>query len=353
MSLIQISLTDVKFDIEGFPGEGDYITSCMKEFANWEPNISDKFSTILRQAKKHNIKGIVLDVGACYGYYSLIAAQNNFTSHAFEPNPVTLEILKKNIQVSGKGQVIPHNIGLGNKYELKSIEFSRDNIGGASLKDLAQEGKQLEIQAMDNVPLEQHVIIYKIDAEGYEPEVIAGSIKTIKDLKVDFIILEISPKFYSIKKVITEVFNVLWAENYMAFDIGLQDSGKLEDALKKFELFTSEEELENHLLNTGQTNFLFVRKDNADLEYLTGSLWKDELLSKWSIESYSSNVNKLNTIKKDQNSIHLLVYEVKKENRKLYELLKNAAAFQNELLESIKKKDEYIALLENTNLQET
>ncbi len=353
MSLIQISLPDIKFDIEGFPGEDDYITSCMKEFANWEPNISEKFSAILIQAKKYNVKGIVLDVGACYGYYSLIASQLNYTTHAFEPNPITLEILKRNIERSGNGNIITHNIGLGDKHELKSIEFSEKNIGGSSLKEPAVEGTQIEIQAMDSLSFNQPVIIYKIDAEGYEPEVIAGSIKTIKKSKVEFIVLEISPKFYPSKKVITEVFNPLWAENYLSFDVGLQDSGKPEDALKKFDLFTSAEKLEEHLLNTGQTNFLFVKKDNIALNYSTGSLWKDELLSLWTIESYRNNINKLNTVTKELNSIHLLVYEVKKENRKLFNMLNEAAAFQAELLESIKRKDEYIAQLENTNLQQT
>jgi len=354
MSQIPISLPGgIHFNIEGLQQDNDYITTCMTKFNNWEPNLSEKFASILNQAKKNNIKGIVLDIGSCFGYYSLIAGQSDFRSIAFEPNPQTLQILKRNVDLSGKGMVSIREVGLSNISGQKKITMPSGNVGGSSLTDTDTEDSiQVEIRRLNDEPIDGKVIICKIDVEGYEPEVIQGGLETIRRSKVDFILIEISSKFCPLEKLIGQVFIPLWKEGYLSFDIGLQDSGEMENAIKRLKLLLSADSVGDHLKNVDQTNFIFVRKEIPG-NYLTGEPWKDELLMKWSLESTEGKERELESLSIDLAGKSQIVEDEKKENSKLFEELKNAAAFQQELLSAIREKDDTIAEAENTKLKLT
>ena len=65
---------DFEFNLETTDQDGstDYITSCIKDFGNWEPNVTRKFVRILESAQKNHHPGLVLDIGSCFGYYSII-----------------------------------------------------------------------------------------------------------------------------------------------------------------------------------------------------------------------------------------------------------------------------------------
>ena len=341
MSLISIELPeDIKFDIEGAQDDNDYITSCMKKFKNWEPNVTQKLMTILRQAHQNNIEGVFVDVGSCFGYFSLVAAQSNTRCLAFEPNPATFQILKRNIQLSGKGLIEAFEVGLGSTPSTKGLKSSSDNIGRTYLDNADPGEVTVEVRRMDDLAIDENIIVLKIDVEGYEPEVIRGGIGSIRKSKAEFIFLEITPKFCPIDTLVNEVLVPLWNENYLAFDIGLQDSGKMEYAIKKFKRIPHSGEIGKYLENIEQTNFLFVRKNGSHTN-LTGDLWKDELLAKWAGESLEEKEEELDNASQ-------LIDQEKKENSKLFGQLQDNLVFQNRLLLSIEEKDKIIAEMTET-----
>ncbi|MEJ0102860.1 MAG: hypothetical protein WDO19_10010 [Bacteroidota bacterium] len=124
------------------------------------------------------------------------------------------------------------------------------------------------------------------------------------------------------------------------FDIGLQDSGEITDAIQTFRLFFEESDLFNHLQNIGQTNFLFVRKDKKSSKFITSSTWKDELLQEWLFNSVREHEKLEGGFNQKIAEISTLNESLKAENRKLFDELIKAADFQNDLLQTIKERDE-------------
>lgn len=69
------------------------------------------------QTSKFLKQGIVLDIGAYTGIFSLTALSANpkLCIHAFEPNPFTFNFLKKNIDLNNLNNVVIYNFGLSSK----------------------------------------------------------------------------------------------------------------------------------------------------------------------------------------------------------------------------------------------
>jgi FkbM family methyltransferase len=334
---------EIEFLLSGieYKDSDDYITSCITQFGNWEPNVTKKFLTILDKASKSNEAGIVIDVGAYLGYYSIIAAKKGFKVLAFEPNPEVIPFLKSNISVIPIGLVKVNEFALGNERGLASLTIPEKNLGGAYL-EFGKGNESINIRALDSFELPHRVTIFKIDAEGFEVEVIKGAYNTIIQNQIDFVFIEISPKFLPVAETVDKIFKILWKAGYLSFDIGLQDSGKMEDAIKVFHLFSDENTLIKHLNTISQTNFLFIRKDNNRSEFLTGSLWKDELIHEWLLESLDES-RRTNNEKESLNvEIMNLTDDLRVENKKLFEELMKASSFQKELIEVIRLKDEQL-----------
>jgi FkbM family methyltransferase len=125
--------------------------------------------------------GVVADVGACLGdhalTYSRFVGERGFV-HAFEPNPVACECLTYNLKHM-LPNVIVHPYGLGavtTTAHVISRIGQEDNLGAKQLK----EGGSIRIETLDVVA--QHWLrldFLKIDAEGWEPDVLAGAKETI------------------------------------------------------------------------------------------------------------------------------------------------------------------------------
>jgi len=63
------------------------------------------------------VNGLVLDIGAYSGIYSLVAASANNQSRiiALEPHPRNFDLLYKNIQINGFSNITTENLALSNK----------------------------------------------------------------------------------------------------------------------------------------------------------------------------------------------------------------------------------------------
>jgi len=321
--------------------EEDYITSCIQTFHNWEPNVSLKIIDILTSASEKNINGCFIDIGACYGYYSIIAGKMGFLTFSYEPNPENFNYLKKNIEENKLNNVETFNIGIGEDNPTTKMARVKKNLGASNVisTPINEDFFEVNIKPLDHLGLRNKILIVKIDVEGHEPSVIKNSLETIKENEADFIFIEISPKFLDVQSIVTEIFKPMWALDYFSFDIGLQDSGEISNAIKQFTEYSNEQDLEKALNQIEQTNFLFIKKQKKDDDHSTNSNWKDGLIIKWKSDF-------INELYFQNQSLHKEILEKSKqvsiqleENKRLFTLLESAGDYQKLLLNIIKEKD--------------
>mgnify|MGYP000108758245 FL=1 len=131
---------------------------------------------------------IIVDCGANVGELFLAVKEKNLdvTYMGFEPDKETYECLKLNVK---NEKNIVHNIGLSNIEG--SNNFYIDNEGGnSSFVDFGtSESIKVETKTLDSFNIKKNIKLFKIDAEGYEPEVLSGSKNTLINtnfVSVDF-----------------------------------------------------------------------------------------------------------------------------------------------------------------------
>ena len=131
---------------------------------------------------------VIVDCGANVGELFLAVKEKNFdvTYIGFEPDKDTYDCLKLNVK---NEKNIVHNIGLSNIDG--SNNFYIDNEGGnSSFVDFGtSESIKVDTKTLDSFNIKENIKLFKIDAEGYEPEVLSGSKNTLKKtafVSVDF-----------------------------------------------------------------------------------------------------------------------------------------------------------------------
>lgn len=130
-----------------------------------------------------------LDIGANIGNHSLFFARRFRSVHAFEPNPRTFGVLSVNARLVDN--ITPHNIGLGAEPGTLSLAFDPLNVGEASLvssADAASASSQrlnhcdVRVERLDDIAGDfGAVALVKIDVEGFEPQVLRGGAKFLRD----------------------------------------------------------------------------------------------------------------------------------------------------------------------------
>ena len=131
---------------------------------------------------------VIVDCGANVGELFLAVKEKNLdvTYMGFEPDKETYECLKLNVK---NEKNIVHNIGLSNIEG--SNNFYIDNEGGnSSFVDFGTSHSiKVDTKTLDSFNIKKNIKLFKIDAEGYEPEVLSGSKNTLKKtafVSVDF-----------------------------------------------------------------------------------------------------------------------------------------------------------------------
>jgi FkbM family methyltransferase len=130
--------------------------------------------------------GCFVDVGANVGNHTVFAL--TFLSPtkiiAFEPNPSAYNLLQINVVLNRHD--IPaelHNVGLADIETCASIDAPTFNLGRGRLKVDGKQG-QIKIVRGDSLLLnEPHIGFVKIDAEGFEVEVMKGMVETLRKHK--------------------------------------------------------------------------------------------------------------------------------------------------------------------------
>ena len=124
----------------------------------------------------------VVDCGANFGdlelCYKVIDKKINYIG--FEPGPREFSALQKNI----KSQNL-YNLGLGDKDEKMYFYLQSASADSSFIEPLEYTEKlEVDVVTLDNVMIEKsfpkYIKLFKLEAEGYEPEILEGATNFIK-----------------------------------------------------------------------------------------------------------------------------------------------------------------------------
>jgi FkbM family methyltransferase len=146
--------------------------------------------------------GTFVDVGANIGVMTLHAASTlagNGRVLAFEPLPSTYDILRRNLELNGFGNVEAVRMALGSTSGIAEIfDNMAANRGSSSLiaPDPADGGHETPIERLDDYlaarPETGRIACVKIDVEGWELEVLKGATETLSAAGAPSCIVECS-----------------------------------------------------------------------------------------------------------------------------------------------------------------
>jgi FkbM family methyltransferase len=175
-----------------------------KGIYGYEPETIRLFFALAKDANN------VLDIGAYFGLYSLVAAKANSQAsiHAFEPLPDNLALLRHFLALNSCTQVSVHLLALARHAGEAILYIPKERLSAlpatGSLKDRFRSGERFEdlnaqTRSVHTVSLDtwiqesrlERIDLVKIDTEETEHEVIAGAMKTLEQNRPD-IVMEIT-----------------------------------------------------------------------------------------------------------------------------------------------------------------
>ncbi|MEM7442557.1 MAG: FkbM family methyltransferase [Pseudomonadota bacterium] len=179
--------TETRYGAMYVPKADTYIGRSLVQYGEW----TQRELAVIGQLIKPGM--VVADVGANIGTHTLAMAKMVGAAGqvvAFEPQPFTFRILSTNLLVNGCRNVVAINAGVGSQeawidvpeldYE-KPTNFGALNIGGRT-RSIADVTARMPVPQLklDDVPVMRDVRLIKIDVEGMEEAVIAGSSNLIE-----------------------------------------------------------------------------------------------------------------------------------------------------------------------------
>jgi FkbM family methyltransferase len=146
---------------------------------------------------------VVADVGANLGYFTLIMADLVGPSgrvHSFEPNPVILDKLKRNVTVNGYySNTHVHDVALAETNgETVQFHVPKENPGGGAITrhaNLLQDGAiEITTARLDSRPDWSQIQLMKVDVEGAEELVWRGAQGLLQGSALKTVLMEFNTK---------------------------------------------------------------------------------------------------------------------------------------------------------------
>jgi FkbM family methyltransferase len=145
---------------------------------------------------------VILDVGANFGLYSLLAEPKLSAAgcvHVFEPNPHALSLLRRNFEgIDSPSRVQIHAMAVGADVGTVRFFCSEDSAFSSVIENrrhpvrIAMEVPQTTLDAFVSEHSLPRVDLLKIDVEGYEPEILAGATRLLTREDAPIVFIEIA-----------------------------------------------------------------------------------------------------------------------------------------------------------------
>ena len=210
---------------------------------------------VVNLVKKNVTKGNVYDIGAHYGFYSLLFAKlirKEGKVYSFEPNPYCLKRLRQAVSLNRLDDKVKiFDFGIGETNRRVEMMVLLDNLGRSTCnehlknwyKNRTNFARKIEIKirSLDTLNLPKPTLV-KIDVEGFEVKVIKGMSEIITRYLPDLIIEIHGKDREKRKKTAIQLLELLW--NFGYYCINIEDNRLLsslnDDIPSRGHLYVSE-----------------------------------------------------------------------------------------------------------------
>ncbi len=151
------------------PASDNVMRPILEETGAWEP----EEAALLAEFHRPGLR--FLDVGANVGYFSLLVAQHcpGAQIHAFEPHPLTSQVLALNAWGSG-ANITTHALALSDGDRVLALSTAETNLGDTRSRAETSGSMLAPAAPLDEVLPAAVFDLVKIDVQGFETEVVAG-----------------------------------------------------------------------------------------------------------------------------------------------------------------------------------
>lgn len=191
---------------------------------------------LLKNKINYHSHSLIVDVGAYDGNTCIFWAKHfpHCQIIGFEPNPELKNVYTKNTKTYPNIKIFP--CAIGNKRTQTTL-YITENIPSSSLinphisSSFFNKNNQYTVDVMpldeiSEIKSAQEILLFKLDAQGYEPYVLEGAVQTLKKTKV--ILTEMtnhniyqSPSYFLIDEILRKNNFILYdiIPSLFAFDI--------------------------------------------------------------------------------------------------------------------------------------
>jgi len=157
---------------------------------------------------------IFTEIGVHVGYYTVRMAKLYKQVYSFEPNPQSVEQLKKNIALNNINNVKIFQVACG---ETNTRMLLHLREGSSTLLNI-QTGSQVEVEVRRLDDMIDWTDVIKIDVEGFEESVLKGAINILNKCKPEMVIEHHDlGGYYQIKGAYERIRKML--KDYIAFNL--------------------------------------------------------------------------------------------------------------------------------------
>ncbi len=169
---------------------GDWISDDLCRYRQWEAALSREMMAHARRG------GVLVDVGANMGYFSLLwaAARESNRAHAVEASPRIFSKLTRNIQLNHlESRIQTYALALSDRVGFSAFDPGPDEqTGWGGLVDSASPGTiEVATTRLDSLFAKLlHIDVLKIDAEGGDTRVLRGAEQMLRAHRIGVIYFE-------------------------------------------------------------------------------------------------------------------------------------------------------------------
>ena len=168
---------------------------------------------------------VVIDIGAHYGFYTLIAAKYcKGVVYAFEPSMDNFKILKRNVEENSLNNVKLYRIALGDQCLEALLAIPKHGMSGENTltnPKKALKSEKVLVKRFDDIALSEglkSVDLVKIDVEGFELRVLKGFGDYLS--KANSIICEIHPRMMlRIGDNVSDIYKLLMNHGFRIYQL--------------------------------------------------------------------------------------------------------------------------------------